>query len=752
MKFFNFLVFLSIFLVSSPQAYSHSNDDVLRAVGLAEYIAGDYDKAVASEGKKIINEDEFLEMQDFAGIIFGYIQKLTTADSPLLKQAGDLQKAIFQKDPVSGVQNRAVSLKNEIIRQFSIAVAPQKKPDLERGRALFLQSCSTCHGADGLSQTPAAGHFPIKPPAFANHEVLEKLSPFRVFNTVTFGIEKTPMPSFGMLSAEDRWAVASYVFLLRNNLSAPTTERAPIIDWEKTMALTDGELLALLSEKGLKDDVALSALSQVRHLNGKAPLTASSHKAGAEIEQTLKMLRDSVKALEEGKKEEALNLCVSAYLDGFEKTEAFFKSSGHGDLVNHIERDFLHLRKIIREGSTPDIVVASLTKNLTEAKNILQEEGVVNRWVSMTASFMIVFREGMEAILLLAIIFSVLQALKNDEYKKWVHASWVLALFVGFLTWLVARKVVSGAAREGLEGWVSLLAALVLLYVSFWLLAKKDAERWKQFLMGKIRGKTFGAFTISLVAFMAVYREVFESILFYEALSVQGTHQPVWLVSGVVLGFVVLIIIAWMILKLGKKIPLNLFFGVSGVLLYLLAVVFFGQGIHNLQEADFLPQTPIPFLTIPFLGIYPFAESLGVQFVFVVIFGLGLLWQLWVKVPREEKQLEQQMADTSVELLNVHELGEHLKEHLGELKKRLGRGDISKEEMREVVGHMEDLDEGIHHAIMRLEELQAHLPLQFEEIYRDVEGLKDKDEKQRLLEKVQKFKIHMSCLKHRTGE
>ena len=165
-----------------------------------------------------------------------------------------------------------------------------------------------------------------------------------------------------------------------------------------------------------------------------------------------------------------------------------------------------------------------------------------------------------------------------------------------------------------------------------------------------------------------------------------------------------------------------------------------------------MPQTPIPFLTIPFLGIYPFAESLGVQFVFVVIFGLGLLWQLWVKVPREEKQLEQQMADTSVELLNVHELGEHLKEHLGELKKRLGRGDISKEEMREVVGHMEDLDEGIHHAIMRLEELQAHLPLQFEEIYRDVEGLKDKDEKQRLLEKVQKFKIHMSCLKHRTGE
>lgn len=81
--------------------------------------------------------------------------------------------------------------------------------------------------------------------------------------------------------------------------------------------------------------------------------------------------------------------------------------------------------------------------------------------------------------------------------------------------------------REGMEGWVSLVAAVVLIYVSFWLFARRDVAKWKQFLLGKIKGKgSLGFYTVGSVAFLAVYREVFETILFFEALKIQATPIP----------------------------------------------------------------------------------------------------------------------------------------------------------------------------------------------------------------------------------
>jgi high-affinity iron transporter len=189
------------------------------------------------------------------------------------------------------------------------------------------------------------------------------------------------------------------------------------------------------------------------------------------------------------------------------------------------------------------------------------------------------------------------------------------------LTWWVATRLidVSGAQREVTEGVTALLASAVLLYVGFWLHSKSHGQRWSAFIRTQVsgalgRGTLWG---LSAISFLAVYREVFETVLFYQALVAQGDPAPV--AAGFATGCVALAILAWVIVRSSTKLPLGMVFGVSSMLLAAFAVVFAGRGVAALQAAGRLPLDPLPLPAVPWLGLYPNVQGLALQFGLVLL-------------------------------------------------------------------------------------------------------------------------------------
>jgi high-affinity iron transporter len=199
-----------------------------------------------------------------------------------------------------------------------------------------------------------------------------------------------------------------------------------------------------------------------------------------------------------------------------------------------------------------------------------------------------------------------------------VLAGWVAALVAGAATWWAAGRLVemTGARREVVEGVSALVAAAILFYVSYWLVSKIEAARWQAFLGGRIReAATAGRLgALAGLVFVAVYREAFETVLFYQALAAQaGPAGARPLAAGIGAGLVLLAVIALAVFRFGSRMPMRRFFAASSVLLYALAVVLAGHGIAALQEAAWLPATLVPGPTIEWLGVHPTLEGLAVQ-------------------------------------------------------------------------------------------------------------------------------------------
>jgi high-affinity iron transporter len=171
------------------------------------------------------------------------------------------------------------------------------------------------------------------------------------------------------------------------------------------------------------------------------------------------------------------------------------------------------------------------------------------------------------------------------------------------------------------EGVTALTAAAVLLYVGFWMHGKAYAERWRTFLHAQLQealsARTMWA--LALVTFLAVYREVFETVLFYEALWMQVAPAYVPVLGGFVSAAVALVVLGWLIFRGSIRLPFGLFFGATSLLLAALAVVFVGRGIAALQGAGTLPMNPVNIPGIPALGLYPTVQGLVLQVLVVMV-------------------------------------------------------------------------------------------------------------------------------------
>lgn len=603
--------------VSEAAKGAESTADAARSVQLLDYIAADYPGAVADG--KVLDEFEYAEQVEFAGSIESILAGL---DAPAAAEqaVAALLAAVHSKEAPSAIAMHAAAARAALVDRFGLVQTPEALPDFAKGKALYEEQCARCHASDGSGETPLAKTFEVAPARFRDPALLAGLSPFRVFSNVTFGLDGTAMPAFDALSEEQRWDIAFYVMALGHGgpqSEAAAPEGLPE-ELRPTLALlatsSDDALATALADYGVPSAEQGSLVSWLR---SSAPARPVPESPMTTVRTRLAAARQ---ALSEGDAEGGYAALLDAYLDGFEALEAPL-SAAEPELTLTIERSFSKLRGLVRAGN-PDAALQEMDRLRTLVDRA--DVAFSRRTVSAAdpglflASLAILLREGLEGVLLVSLLLTLLTKMGREDAKRWVHGAWVLALVSGGLTWWAASALIeiSGRSRELIEGIVALMAAAVLFSVAHWFLSKVESEHWLRFLKEKVSAQLSGnrMFAFAGLSFLAVYREVFETTLFYQALLLDVPAQgqgPV--LAGIGVGVVLVALISLAIFRAGKRLPIGQLFSVSGVVLYVLCIAFVGEGLEALRAAGALAAFPVNFPTVSMLGIYPDAVGLFAQ-------------------------------------------------------------------------------------------------------------------------------------------
>ncbi|HXS23135.1 MAG TPA: FTR1 family protein, partial [Gemmatimonadales bacterium] len=526
------------------------------------------------------------------------------------------------------VQARVIALTTSLSQRLGISLEdiPAETPSLARGAQVFRESCASCHGDLGRGDGPMAAGLDPKPANLTDGAALADASPLDFYRRVTIGVVGTAMPAFeGRLSTDDRWAAAAYATLLR--LPPPKGEVPPALRrFDATASLTDAQVQGQLAASG--PDTSRPRVAAVRSVQLQADAAAT-----ARIFAGVRSQLDSAdKLVRAGRGAEASSAAFDAYMT-FEQVERSVRAK-NPDLAASLENRFAALRTRAAGGATPaelDRIRSGLAADLENAERVLGE--TLSPFNLFLQSFVILVREGLEAILVLGALMAFLVKTGAAHRKRDLHVGVGAAIGASLLTAFALETVfrLSPARREALEGLTMVIATAVLFYVSYWLLSKMEVAKWNRFVRGKVQDavSSGSALALASAAFLAVYREGFETVLFYKALFVAGGSgsSTVAVIAGIALGAVVMVIVYLAINRFGERLPLKPFFGVTSAFLYYMAFVFAGKGVAELQEGNILPTTIVPWAPrIPALGIYPTSESLAAQGVLLVLLIVAVLW------------------------------------------------------------------------------------------------------------------------------
>jgi high-affinity iron transporter len=622
-------ILTTVLLASSAPAAAQDNG-AQTAWRLLDYVAVDYSGAVS--GGKVISASEYAEMKEFGASIDERLKALPAKPqkAKLLAQSANLQSAIAAKQSPEAVAAIARGLGKALLDTYPVPLGPRKAPDLKLGAKLYAQTCASCHGMTGHADTAMAKQLDPHPVAFADRERAADRSPFALYQVIDQGLEGTAMTSFANLPTEEKWALAFYV----GHFAYPQALQA------KGKQLWDGDTLlrsripnldalAGLSEKALARDIGQEKAAAILAYLRSNPAAVTSTGASA-LPIAREKLQQSLAAYEAGDRDRAQDLALAAYLDGFEPVEAVL-AARDGSLVARVEAAMGDLRSAIAAGKPAADVRArinSLNALFDEAEAALAPDQATAASTFLGA-FTILFREGLEALLIVVGMLAFLRKGDRRDMIRPVHAGWISALVAGGLTWVAATTLISisGASRELTEGFGSILAAVILLFVGIWMHGKAQADEWHRYIKEKV-GQALSkksAWFLFFLAFIAVYREVFETILFYAAMAAEEHVQA--LVAGALTGAVALAVIAVLMLKFSQRLPIGKFFAYSSALVAVLAVVLAGKGIAALQESGLVAVTSAGWVPrIPVLGIFPTVQGVTIQLVTLAILLIGFAW------------------------------------------------------------------------------------------------------------------------------
>ena len=366
-------------------------------------------------------------------------------------------------------------------------------------------------------------------------------------------------------------------------------------------------------------------------------------------------IRDSLQTMlvqyENGDYQAAYTTARTAYLDSYEHVEIPLRTIDP-DFTMEVELQFATLRSLIEQKADYSQVqeaAIAVKRNLDESERLVSGTGELAPTIAFTSSFSIIFREGLESVLILGAIITYLEASRNIKYKKFVYYGIILAIAATAVTWFVASFIVeiSGANRELVEAIAALSATAVLFYVSFWILNKIEHKKWMEFVKAKVwqASATGGTMVFVMLSFFTVYREGFETVLFYQAMFSFAKYMEVFVGAGFLTGILSLLVVYFVMRKLGKRLPLRALFGLTmGVGAYL-SVAFLGNAIRELQTLDIIPYTNmmgiIPRLDInlaTMTGIYPTLETVIAQVALLAVYLVASSYVLIIR-PKKEKAL-----------------------------------------------------------------------------------------------------------------
>jgi high-affinity iron transporter len=651
---------------------------VRRVANIVSVAVEEYKKGIDATGR-VTSVAEYSEAVDF----------LKDAQSAVGRLPGGNQigaaRALLDSIDAAVRAKKPPAVLDGLERRFAAALGSEAELELPRGRldvaagaGLYARNCASCHGALGMGDGPAAASLNPKPPAIGAADVMHAVTPAMIFRKVSVGVSGTSMPAFaGTLSIEDRWNIVVYLGSLHSRAqqvaegegayaqscagchgmsgsggqAARALSKLPseVRSFAWQVQRSDSQLAAAVrlgipgtpmpASPWLTPAQVQSVVAYMRSLPlreqtvGALQTVVDTGPAGA-ARASIALLEQSLTAARDARLGDASDLASDAYR-AFEPLETLARARDPG-VVASMEGLFGEFRGAIRGNDLRGAERASdaIEANMPRVLDLTRPAG--NASEAFFQSFLIILREGFEAILVIGAVVAFLLKTGHRERLRSIWTGIVLALVASAATAIVLKTVLAAipASREIIEGLTLLVAVGVLFSVSYWLISRVEAAKWQQFIRGKVNTalEHGGGKALAFVAFLAVYREGAETALFYQALFNEGPHLTLPISLGIVVGFAVLAVIFTLFYRFGVRIPLRPFFSVTSVLLYYMAFVFMGKGIRELQEGNAIPITRIRGLpTIEALGIYNTWQTILAQMLLLALFVFAVAKTFWPK-------------------------------------------------------------------------------------------------------------------------
>ncbi|RKV92602.1 FTR1 family protein [uncultured Campylobacter sp.] len=633
MKFFKFAVLALIF----PLAMLFADTDYrAEAATIKEKFAQAiklYVDGNNSEARKITQEAYFGHFENLeAGIRINLGQKKSY---DMEKQFGDIRKAIKAEKPLNEIQAMIDNLNREI---------DEVLPAIESGHRLVAEYQD---GGDGSTSAPASGGN-----SAASGTTSPWMSVYTEFKTeldnakAAFDKKDTAALKAALNRAKfDIYRNERLEEAVRKYVSSQTDQSIQQIIGNLLREDADTDKSKFDEAINALDNLALKAVNDLpQESYSIAPQTAlaqsdTSEDEGKDFTPIVQNIKDKMAKVlqlyESGKVDDAIDESGNIYFDEYEESGMEnIVGAKNTQLKLDTEASFNKISALMRAGASKEQIVAAQNKLFDQLTQSLELTKKSSNWDLFLYAFIIILREGFEALIIVAAVIALLIKSGNSKHLNIVYSALGVAVVLSIATAYGLNYIFgsenAGQTREVMEGAVMLIAVVLLFYVGFWLLSNASSKKWSAYIQGQISNSLSSGDSKMLwwTVFLAVYREGAETVLFYLALlfDAKSPAATSMVAAGFVAGLAALIIVYIVIKKFSLKIAIKPFFIATSVIIFYMSVVFVGKGVMELVEGKVFVPTVIDGLpTITWIGFYPYVQSLVPQAVMIVLLIVGIL-------------------------------------------------------------------------------------------------------------------------------